>query len=213
MAEEIEDAALNVPRAIFTTMILNGALGFGMLLALLFCLGDINDALKTPTGYPFIEIFVQGTGSISGSTAMAAIAAGLGICAVVGFVASASRMTWSFARDKALPFSRYITKLDRRTSIPFVAIAIVATIPCLLVLINIGSLTVFNDVISLSVSGFYISYFLPSALLLWRRTTGAIALPSSDLHTSSDLQLFADSPPLVWGPWRVPGVCRASWGS
>ena len=45
MAEEIEDAALNVPRAIFTTMILNGALGFGMLLALLFCLGDINDAL------------------------------------------------------------------------------------------------------------------------------------------------------------------------
>lgn len=40
MSEEIENAALNVPRAIFTTMILNGSAGFGMVVAVLFCLGD-----------------------------------------------------------------------------------------------------------------------------------------------------------------------------
>lgn len=50
MSEEIENAALNVPRAIFTTMILNGAMGFGMMLSVLFCLGDLESVL---VGCPF----------------------------------------------------------------------------------------------------------------------------------------------------------------
>ena len=45
MSEEIENAALNVPRAILTTMILNGATGFAMVLAVLFCLGDPESVL------------------------------------------------------------------------------------------------------------------------------------------------------------------------
>lgn len=45
MSEEIDNAALNVPRAIVTTMILNGATGFAMVLAVLFCLGDIETVL------------------------------------------------------------------------------------------------------------------------------------------------------------------------
>lgn len=45
MSEEIENAALNVPRAIFITMILNGSTGFAMVLAVLFCIGDIESAL------------------------------------------------------------------------------------------------------------------------------------------------------------------------
>lgn len=32
-------------------------------------------------------------------------------CAVIGFAATASRMTWSFARDRGLPFHRYIRKV------------------------------------------------------------------------------------------------------
>ena len=45
MSEEIENAALNVPRAIFTTMVLNGAMGFGMMVAILFCIGDAEEVL------------------------------------------------------------------------------------------------------------------------------------------------------------------------
>ena len=45
MSEEIENAAVNVPRAIVTTMILNGATGFAMVIAVLFCLGDIDSVI------------------------------------------------------------------------------------------------------------------------------------------------------------------------
>lgn len=42
MSEEIENAALNVPRALLTTMILNGATGYAMVIAVLFCLEDVE---------------------------------------------------------------------------------------------------------------------------------------------------------------------------
>ena len=52
MSEEIENADVNVPWAIFTTMILNGATGFAMMVAVLFCLGDITTVIVSG---PFIS--------------------------------------------------------------------------------------------------------------------------------------------------------------
>lgn len=111
MSEEIHNASTIVPRSMMASIMLNGALGFGMLIATLFCLGDIQAALKTTTGYPFIEIFYQATGSIGGSTAMASVISVLGLCATIGFLASCSRLTWAFARDRGLPGWRLLSKV------------------------------------------------------------------------------------------------------
>lgn len=105
-----------------------------------------------------------------------------------------------------------------------VAIAIVTVIPALLALIYIGSSTVFEDVVSLSTSGLYMSYFIPCSLLLWRRVTGQMVPPishsnSSDaetalanigiaMHTTTEDREDATEVlqhQLVWGPWRLPG--------
>jgi choline transport protein len=57
MAEEVENAALNIPRAIVTSMCINGLVGFAMMLTVLFCLGDVDTVLESATGYPFIQVF------------------------------------------------------------------------------------------------------------------------------------------------------------
>ena len=85
------------------------------------------------------------------------------------------------------------------------AIAVTATIACLLSLINIGSATAFNDVISLTINGFYASYLIPSALLLWRRSTNYIG-PSPDVTDSTSNTYSEGRARLTWGPWRVPGA-------
>lgn len=54
MSEEIENAAMNVPRAIFTTVMLNGSMGWAMVLAVLFCLGDIESVLVCFPKSPFL---------------------------------------------------------------------------------------------------------------------------------------------------------------
>lgn len=103
MSEEIRNAALVVPRSIMISIFINGALGFAVLLATLFNLNNIEKALKTPTGYPFMQVFLDSVGSVAGATAMASIITALIFLNNIGILATASRMCWSFCRDRGLP--------------------------------------------------------------------------------------------------------------
>ncbi len=109
MSEEIQNAAHVVPRCMLVSVVLNGCLGLGMLFALLFSLGDIDTILETPPlTYPYMPIFLQAVRNLGGATAMVSLCIVLAMCATIAFVATSSRMYWSFARDHALPFSRYL---------------------------------------------------------------------------------------------------------
>lgn len=109
MAEEVRNASTIVPWCMICTILLNGALGFAMVLALCFCVGDLEAALASPTGYDFIEVFYNATNSHAATSAMTAVLIVLVICATFGFLASASRQTWAFARDSGLPCSKFLS--------------------------------------------------------------------------------------------------------
>lgn len=55
------------------SVFVNGALGFGMTIAVLFCIGDVSTVLNTATGYPFIQIFADATGSNGAASAMVSL--------------------------------------------------------------------------------------------------------------------------------------------
>lgn len=112
MCEEIKDASTVVPQSLLISIGVNGVLGFGMLLAVLFCIGNIDNALDTPTKFPFIEIFAQATGSNGGATGMTTLILVLTTFCNVAVVAAASRMMWAFARDKGLPFSGILSRVS-----------------------------------------------------------------------------------------------------
>lgn len=117
MSEEIRNASTIVPYSLLTSIMLNGALGFGMLIAVLFFVGDITAALDSPTRYPFMEILRKATNSTAGSSAMIAIVTLLQICATIACLAGSSRMTWSFARDHGLPGWRLLSKVRSPSSV------------------------------------------------------------------------------------------------
>lgn len=91
------------------SLFLNGALGFVMLVTYLFCVGDLNEVLKTETGYPFIQVFYNATGSKGGASAMTSILIVLTICGCISNVATASRQLFAFARDGGMPFSSFLS--------------------------------------------------------------------------------------------------------
>jgi amino acid transporter len=107
MSEEVRNAPVVVPRILVQTIAINGALAFTFVLVLLFCIGDIEQDINSPTGYPIIQIFYQATGSVRASTAMIASITVIGMASSIGVVASVSRLTWAFARDGGLPFSKF----------------------------------------------------------------------------------------------------------
>jgi amino acid transporter len=171
MCEEIKNASTVVPRSLLISIVINGSLGFAMLITILFCIGDINIALNSPTGFPFIEIFAQATRSNSGTTIMTAVILCLMFSAAVASLAAASRVLWAFARDNGVPGSRYLAYVEPRTKLPLYAICLTTIVTILLGLINIGSSTAFNAVASLLVASFLGSYILPIGLLLYKRIT------------------------------------------
>lgn len=103
VSEEVKNARVVVPRSIMLSVLINGCLGFAMNIALLFCLGNLQEALKSPTGYPFMYIFAQGTGSIGGAATMISIIIVVAISSDTGMLAAASRQFWSFSRDRGVP--------------------------------------------------------------------------------------------------------------
>ncbi|KAJ5482212.1 hypothetical protein N7475_001024 [Penicillium sp. IBT 31633x] len=204
MAEEINNAAVVIPRAIMLSVLINGILGFAMLISVLFCAGNIDDALKSPTGYPYIEIFYQATGSTTGTVLMCTIVLIIGIFGVVGILAAASRQIWSFARDQAVPCWRLWIQISTSNRLPVYSILLTLAITWLLGLINIGSSVALNDILSMAVSGIYLSYLVVTSLLLYRRCKRDICRQSD-----SDGAINVPGARLVWGPFHVPGV----WGA
>lgn len=125
--------------------------------------------LETTTGFPFLEAFLQALRSLPWATAYTSILLVLLIFATVAVLAATSRTTYAFARDNGLPFSNYIGHLHERSKLPLWALGLSVLITMLLGLINIGSSTAFNAVISLVVATYYTSYFNAILLLTWRK--------------------------------------------
>lgn len=112
-AEEINDASTTLPKAIMWSIGLNAVMGFIMAVTLIFTLGDVESILSTPTGYPFIQAFYNGTRSLALTNFMTAIIIICLTSCCISEVATASRQIWSFARDKGLPFSGFLSQVMR----------------------------------------------------------------------------------------------------
>lgn len=99
-----------------TSVGLNAASGFVVLVTVCFTLGDINEVLGTATGYPFIQVFYNATNSLPGTNTMTAIIVLTLTASSITEVATASRQLWSFARDRGLPFSEFFGKVSNHPS-------------------------------------------------------------------------------------------------
>jgi amino acid transporter len=94
-----------------TGIAINGTLGFAMILAVLFRMGNIDAVLEENPAFPFMAIFHRAVQSRSGAAVMVSIVMILTISANVGFSASCSRICWAFARDRGLPGWRVLSKV------------------------------------------------------------------------------------------------------
>jgi choline transport protein len=203
MSEEIRNAALVLPRSLLTGVTLNGTMGFAMIVAFLYYIGDIEQALAENPLYPFMAVLQHGIKSTAGAATISALIIVLSASTTTGVLAATSRIYWAFARDRGLPASRFLRKVDPKTGIPFNSVLVTAVIAVILALINIGEAAAFTGTVSISISGLFASYLIASSLLLYRRLTKGIrphrVLEEGDNAVDSQLGLR-------WGPWKLHGM-------
>ena len=108
-AEEVEDASLVVPRCMWWSYVLNVFMGTVILITMLFCIGDLNDAISSPA--PYLSLF-NNTGSVGVSMTLTVILFLLILSGNITALATASRETWAFSRDQGFPFSKWISRVS-----------------------------------------------------------------------------------------------------
>ena len=189
MSDEVKRARIRVPRSMIASVVLNAIMQFAFILTLVFCIGDLDRVTNTPTALPIIEVYYQATGSKGATNLFVVMLAIIIIIAFFNVFASVSRLAWAFSRDNGLPFSRTFAYVHPRLKMPLNALILLGCCLAILALINIGSATAFNALISLPALALYISYFFPIFFLFLRRVSSTMPIPYG---------------PFKLGRWGVP---------
>ncbi|KAH8664393.1 amino acid/polyamine transporter I [Xylariales sp. PMI_506] len=198
LSEEIPDPARNVPIAMVGSSVANGVIGLAYCIILLFSTGSLEELLETPTGFPFMQIFLDATNSNAGAILLSLAITITAIAATVAGIASTSRTLWAFARDSATPFHRHISKVDGNNEVPSLAIIIITVLQMVLGFIYLGNTTAFNAILAMAIIGMYLSYLLPIVymLLLGRKKLPDSAYGPFRLGTSMGVLLNVVS--IIW---------------
>jgi amino acid transporter len=158
-----------------STALINGALGFVMLITYLYTMGDIESALEAPSGFAFITAFQNATGSSATAVGLACIILVLEVCSAISILATTSRQIFAFARDRALPFSRVLAYVHPQSNTPIWSVLFTVFVTVLLSLINIGSTAAFNAIASLTVASLLTTYiFAIGCFVIARRNSGVL---------------------------------------
>jgi amino acid transporter len=169
LSEEVKNASIIVPRAIWWSYVGNVFFGFIMLITMLFCIGPLDTIIEAD--WPFIALFDR-TGSQRLNLFFNVILWLLVYLGNITTLATCARETWAFARDRGLPGSQWIGHMDKKWHMPFNAVYLMSIGAALLSLIQIGSEVAFTVLVSLSTLGIMSTYLLSIGCVLLKRIRG-----------------------------------------
>ncbi len=168
LSEETHDAADGAAKGIWRSIFYSAIGGYIVLLAFVFAVQDpegVNEGLGSvdviftqalPEGWHFLILLISTAGQLFCATAC---------------LTSASRMTFAFSRDGAIPGSAWLAKVNPATKIPANAVMFVTAVGVIITLPALKSIdgvpVAFLAVVSVAVIGLYLAFLIP-IFLRWR---------------------------------------------
>jgi amino acid transporter len=170
VSEETHGAAEQAPKGIWRSVFYSAVIGWIVLLAITFAAQKSHETEILKAGYPALTIFTTALSSAAAKAVILISTAGQLFCGMA-CVTSASRMTFAFSRDGAVPGHNLWRRLGRNRTptwaVLFVCLcALIVTAPAYFPN-HLGTPVAFLAVTSISVIGLYIAYTIP-VFLRWR---------------------------------------------
>jgi len=123
---------------------------------------DLDIVLNSDIGQPMAQIFFQSFGQ-KGTLAIWAIVVIVQYMMGSSMVLAASRQSFAFARDGALPFSGWLYRMNRYTRTPINTVAFTSALAICLGILAFAGEQAIGAVFSLGVAALYIAYSIPMA--------------------------------------------------
>lgn len=168
MCEEVQMPEREVPKAMVLSVAAAGITGIIYLIPILFVLPDVSMLLEVANGQPIGLVFKTATGSAGGGFALLFLILGILFFAGVGALTAASRCTYAFARDGAIPGSSLWARVDGRFDIPLWGLVLSTIVDCVLGCIYFGSTSAFNAFTGVATICLSVSYGIPILVSLIR---------------------------------------------
>ncbi|TKA47722.1 hypothetical protein B0A54_02096 [Friedmanniomyces endolithicus] len=167
MAEECADPAVKVPWALSLCVPIGGFAGFFFIIPICATLPPLADVILAPVGQALPYIFHTVMGSPGGGLGLIFLVLVITLFCSISITVAASRCTWAFARDDAIPGAKIWAKVDERLGVPVNSLALVTVVQMLLGLINLGSSSAFTAFVSVGVQALALAYGIPIAISLF----------------------------------------------
>ena len=171
VSEETQGAEESAPKGLWRSVFYSAIVGYIVLLAITFAIQKSHETEIYKAGFPALTIFTTALSSSAAKAVILISTIGQLFCGMA-CITSASRMTFAFSRDGAVPGHNLWRKLGSNQTptwaVFFVCIfALIITIPAYFPN-HLGTPVAFLAVTSISVIGLYIAYTIP-VFLRWRQ--------------------------------------------
>ena len=160
IAEEVSEPRKTLPKAILFSLVFIAIVVMFTSLALILAVPNLDAVRAGKVADPVSFTLTSQLG--------ADIAKPIQLLFVIGFIASflalqtaASRMIWSFARDRALPASRLLSRLSRTQRQPVGPLLVTMVVGAALFLISNVAADVYTLMLNFTSGGFFLSFLFP----------------------------------------------------
>lgn len=168
LAEEVVAPETAIPIAILGTVTIGLVTSLTYVIAMFFCITNLDAILNSSTGMPIYDIYYQALGSTPGAVCLGVLVFLTGCGCTISSQTWQARLCWSFSRDNGMPFSKYLSVIDPNLGVPLNAHWFSTAIVGVLGALYMASDTAFNSMVVGCITFLLLSYCVPILCLLYR---------------------------------------------
>jgi amino acid transporter len=169
VAEEVRNPEKAIPKAMIYSLVCVAAVISFSALSMILAIPDAEQALTGADTDPVASALKYYFGKAGFKGMLTLFMVGFIAC-ILGTQASVSRVIWAFARNDALPCSRWLKKLSFRDRLPVNAILLTSVMAAGMLLFSLTN--IYATLVSFTTAGFYIAFSFPLLAAAWIRFNG-----------------------------------------
>lgn len=171
VAEEVKSPRTQIPRSMRMTIYIGGIASFFITFALLLAVPDIGKVVAGEDADPVTTILQDAFGPVGFRVVLAIVLISFVSCAL-SLQAAASRLIYSYARDKMVPFHELLSKFSPTRAVPPYALALAALVPTVVVVGSLASADALTKIVSFAALGIYLGFMMVVVAALRARLKG-----------------------------------------
>lgn len=168
LAEETNKPRTDIPKAILGTVTMGFLTSITYVIAMFFCIRNLEAIYESSTGMPILDIYYQALGNKAGATCLGVLIFLTACGCTISAQTWQTRLCWSFARDNGLPFSKYLAQVNPKLGVPLNAHLFSSAWVALLGILYLISDAAFNSMVVGCITFLLLSYAVPVLCLLYR---------------------------------------------